>query len=151
MITAVKSLLKYYTNELLDLLQKSMYSLNVYGIKISSIAYADDLSLLALSKVGLQSMLNSVFKYSCKWRFQFNSSKCKLLIFGKKQKELKCCLGNKTICVSECDTVLGVPFITNPAEEVKYYLKVVNKCKSIAYATQAIGSHVVPITPITFS
>ena len=143
-----------FTSKLLENLSKCMYSLNVYGTSICSPAYADDLTVMALSKEGLQMILSLVNKYSTKWRFEFNSSKCKVMVFGNKKKsDLKCNvkLGQNLIDRSECEVLLGTILTDSKAEEILCYENRIEKCKTILYATQSLGSNVVPISPVTGS
>ncbi len=46
---------------------------------------------------------------------------------------------------------LGIGFCTNKKSEISYIGKRISKCKSIVYATQAIGSEHVPMLPVTAS
>ena len=50
---------------------------------VSFVAQADDVALLALSPRELQIMINIVYKYSLKWRFQLDVSKTKIMVFGE--------------------------------------------------------------------
>ena len=49
--------------------------------------YADDLSLIAATPSDLQSMLDIVYDYSNKWRYQFNTTKSVVMVsVGESQK-----------------------------------------------------------------
>ena len=48
--------------------------------------YADDIVLIAKNEKDLQNMIDIVVKYSHKWRFELNSKKTEIVIFGKKDK-----------------------------------------------------------------
>ena len=58
----------------------------MYGSRFCSPAFADDLTVLALSKEGLQAMLHIIHKHSYKWRFDFNPKKCSIMVFGDKKE-----------------------------------------------------------------
>ena len=56
---------------------------------INVIMYADDLVLLSRSKEGLQSCLNQLESYCCKWKLEVNISKTQVMIFNKGGKVIK--------------------------------------------------------------
>ena len=143
-----------FTTKLLEQLSSCMFAIDLYGKKICSPAYADDLTVIALSKEGLQSMLSLVNKYSIKWRFEFNPSKCKTMIFsGKYNCKDKCefKLGKTFINESKCEIMLGTVLTNSKTEEIRCFDSRIENCKKIVYAAQAIGSHVVPVTPVIAS
>ena len=142
-------LYEVFTSKMLEQLQKSSFSLNVYGFNVCSPAYADDLTLISLSEEGLRALLSLVYKYSLKWRFQFNPDKCKIMVFGNQSIQRSFYIGKNVINESSCETLLGVPIVTKTSSEVKYYRKRITKCKNMCYASQAIGSYNVPVTPVT--
>jgi len=41
---------------------------------------ADDMILMAYSSNALQRMIDMCYKYSCKWRFEYNASKCAVIV-----------------------------------------------------------------------
>ena len=53
----------------------SRINAGVMGITI--LLFADDIVLIAKDRRELQALLDVVFEYSCKWRFQFNINKVK--------------------------------------------------------------------------
>jgi hypothetical protein len=56
----------------------------VYGdAKISILAYADDIALIADSEENLQIMLNTLQEYCCKWRLLINNNKTQIMHFKK--------------------------------------------------------------------
>ena len=100
------------TSKLLEQLAKSYFSLNMYGVNICSPAYADDLTIMSLSKEGLQNMLIMVYKYSVKWRFEFNATKCSIMVFGHKKVDIsntKFMLGRVCVKASNAEVLLGTP------------------------------------------
>jgi hypothetical protein len=72
-----------YVNDLI----KNINNLNlgvVYGdAKISILAYADDIALIADSEENLQIMLNTLQEYCCKWRLLINTNKTQIMHFKK--------------------------------------------------------------------
>ena len=141
-----------FENELLRLLKNLRSNANLCDINVACPSFADDISIVSLTKQDMQKMFNTAYEYSCKWRFQFSPQKCKILIFGRDQSpkyEIK--LGNDVIEQSCCETHLGVGLYTNKKSEISYIEKRISKCKSIVYSTQAIGSKHVPMLPVTAS
>ena len=56
--------------------------------KINILVFADDVVLLASSKVEMQRLLDVVHLYSRKWRFFFNVDKCRAIVFTSKRVNL---------------------------------------------------------------
>ena len=143
-----------FTSKLLEQLAKCYFSLNLYGLNICSPAYADDLTIMSLSKEGLQTMLSLVFKYSVKWRFEFNATKCSIMVFGNKKEDIsdsKFMLGKIRVKSSNSEVLLGTPLSNCPKHENFHFDKRIVLCRNMLYVTQSIGSNVVPITPVTAS
>jgi len=128
-----------------------IYALDMYGVPICSPAYADDLTVMSLSCEGLQATLSVAYKYSAKWRFKFNPAKCSVMIFGDKKENYKFRLGKCVIKESKCEVLLGTLLTRDKAEEQKWYDDKIGRCKTMLYAAQSIGNHIVPVTPVTTS
>ena len=60
--------------------------------KIGILMFADDIALIAGEKEKLQKIMDLSYKYSLKWRFNFNYDKCAVMIFDdiKKRKNKLC-------------------------------------------------------------
>ena len=43
----------------------------------------DEMALLALSKFGLQQLMNICFRFSQLWRYLYNALKCAILVFNE--------------------------------------------------------------------
>ena len=145
-------LFQLFTSKLLHELANSMYSLNIYGVKLCCAAFADDLTVLAVSPEALQAILDICYKYSFKWHFQFNPSKCSIMTFGKESKKnllVKFKLGKISIERSKCEILLGTVLSNNKNAAQKCYRKRISSCKTMLYAAQSIGSYVVPLSPVT--
>ncbi len=72
-----------YINELLQTLENSRYGIAIQDIECASPTQADDIALVSLSPQNLQEMLTICGSYSRKWRFHFNTSKTKVMVFGE--------------------------------------------------------------------
>ena len=57
------------------------------GTKLSSLFYADDLTILSRSKLGLQNCLNSLSSFCKSWMLNINPKKTKIMIFQKNTKK----------------------------------------------------------------
>jgi len=106
---------------------------------------------MSTSVDGLQSLVKIAHRYSKKWRFLFNPSKCSILQFGRTQKCIQVKIGENMIKNVRQDKHLGV-VMTDKNDCVKSVMKEkIHQCKAISYSTQALGSHNAPITPKTYS
>ncbi len=74
-------LFQIYFDDLLKDTQNSNNGVKVYDTEIASLSFADDMSLISLSRKELQKMVTIVYKYSTKWKFRFNPPKCIVLTF----------------------------------------------------------------------
>ena len=137
-------------NELLKELNSCIFGANVHGIKIACPSFADDITLIAISKEGIQQLVSKAYQYSKKWRYCYNPQKCKLIVFGKK-KNVKVKIGSHCIEQVQYDKHLGTILTCKSKYEENYIEEVIHSCKSICFATQALGSYCVPVTPISSS
>ena len=100
-----------YINELINTLEGSEYGLCMYNVKLTSPTVADDMMLVALSYTGINAMLDICNSYSKKWRYEYNASKCSVVVFNElaQHKETRCFkLGDNTINETRDDTHLGI-------------------------------------------
>ena len=58
-------------------------------------------------------------------------------------------LSTKIIDQSKCEVLLGTILTQSKAEEIVCFENRIEHCKTILYATQSLGSNVVPVTPVT--
>ena len=79
---------------------------------------ADDIMLLSILIKSMQTMIDTCYRYSCKWRFQYNPSKCAILVFNENKRAhfsssrpLK--LGDSIISEVDSYTHLGVTCYTD--------------------------------------
>ena len=68
---------------LLKPLVESPHSIHIGKICVSAPAYADDLTLNAISVKALQQLLNIVNEFASNWRLRFNPNKCKYLVYDQ--------------------------------------------------------------------
>ncbi len=137
---------------LLKPLTRSPYSIHIDDLCVSCPAYADDLTIIAISVRALQELLNIVYDFSCKWRLQFNPKKCKIIVYGNDRMDHKdFTLGSDIIERCKAHIHVGTTMYPSSSEVSKYVRDKINKCKMIAYSIHAIGSRNAPVTPISGS
>ena len=77
---------------------------------LNNLVFADDIALVANNKKELQKLLKIAEKYARKWKFSFNTKKCKLVMFNKKTQEPKIYLDGDQLEVVDSYKYLGVWF-----------------------------------------
>uniref|UniRef100_A0A8W8LQ95 Reverse transcriptase domain-containing protein n=1 Tax=Magallana gigas TaxID=29159 RepID=A0A8W8LQ95_MAGGI len=100
-----------FINDLLQELQNPNPNTGIHSIRSSNPALADDISCIALSPRGLQTLLNTAYDFSIRWRFKFNASKSNVLYFsptGINNNSLSWKLGHDTIKISKSYNHLGI-------------------------------------------
>ena len=119
-------------------------------IRIGAIAYADDIALVSRSIYGIQSLVARAHNHSKKWRYDFNASKCALLMFPKNVKEnVNVYLGNEIIPIVNGEKHLGVYLSESTPDINKVWDKIhIKSCESICYTTQGLSSHRIPVNPL---
>ena len=89
------------------------------GMPVNCLLYADDLVIISQESEGLQQALNALDKYGQKWHLEINISKSKIMIFNKKGKYIKpsrqFCVRNNNIENVKTFTYLGIILKTNGA------------------------------------
>ena len=70
-------------NDMINELSKAVTSIKIGQHKISCAAFADDITLIGTCENDLQLLFDMAYRYSLKWRFAFNPTKCSVLVFGK--------------------------------------------------------------------
>ena len=71
-----------YIDGLIKELKDSGLGLCLYENNLASPTVADDMCLVTLSKGALDQMMNICFRYSCKWRYEYNARKCAVIVFN---------------------------------------------------------------------
>ena len=104
-----------YINALLEELESSKLGFCVSDIKTCSPTVADDMVLISFSKNGLQNMLDICYRYSCKWRYEYNPNKCGVIVFNESKADFTKCnrkwsLGPNNIKEMESYTHLGIEY-----------------------------------------
>ena len=106
------TLFNVYLNSLLRELKSCEAGVAVdESVKISFLAYADDIVLLSDTEAGLQKLINVVNNWCLRWRMKVNVNKTKIMHIRRKnskctEQEFK--LGTKRIEIVTCYKYLGV-------------------------------------------
>ena len=73
------------------------------------------------------------------------------MIFGDKKENNKFRLEKCVIKERKYKVLLGALLTRDKAEEQKWFDDKIGRCKTMLYAAQSIGNHIVPVTPVTTS
>ena len=104
-----------FKDELINLPVVSKQGLRIKSRSICSTAVADDMLLMALSKLCLDELLRICFLYSCKWRYEYGPLKCSVIVFNETRGHFvksnrKWLLGPHTVKEEERYNYLGTMF-----------------------------------------
>ncbi len=124
-------------NDLIKELKASGIGVNVNDLIISVLAYADDIVLISENPEQLQSLIDIVHKWCCKYRFIINPSKSNVVHFRnppKKRTEFKFLLGN----VAELEVVENYKYLGTFLDEYLTFGKATEVLS--AAANRALGS-----------
>ena len=95
---------KVCINSLLNELMNHCYAISINQLSLPSPSVADDIALLALYPTFLTSLVGMCYKYSTKWRYEFNHTKSDVVTYGEtkpihfeEMKEREWILGDGTV------------------------------------------------------
>ena len=74
---------KVYINSLLNELTNHCYAISIHRLSLHSPSSADDIALLALYPTFLTSLMGMCYKYSTKWRYEFNHTKSGVVTYSE--------------------------------------------------------------------
>ena len=77
---------KVYVNGLLTVLSNHCYAILINGLRVPSLSFTDDISLLTLHPSFLKTFTNICNLYGIKWRYDFNNSKSGVVTFGETKR-----------------------------------------------------------------
>ena len=137
-----------FNNELLEFLQAVQPANKICDLVINTMAYADDVTVIAMSKATLQSLFNIADDYSRQWQFEYNPKKCKILVYGKDvNPENNAYLGNNKLSEVDMEPHLGVVLAKDFRYENEYIKQRIVTCNAINFGIQSLGSYIVPVNP----
>ena len=95
---------KVYINSLLNELRNHCYAISINQLSLPSPSFADDIALLAFCLTFLTFLMGMCYKYSTKWRYEFNLTKTDVVTYGEtkpvhfeEMKERERILGDGTV------------------------------------------------------
>ena len=101
-----------FINDLLCDLENTNAGFGILDVTSNCPTLADDVMCIALSPNSLQSMLNAAYRYSKRWRFDFNADKSRVLCFratgNRLPKQLTWSLGDATVPCKDSYSHLGI-------------------------------------------
>ena len=112
------------------------------------VAYADDEVLIATDPVKLQILLNIAYRHSMIWRYRYNATKSKVMVYGAKGNQDRWTLGDDVLEVVEEYTHLGVLMSTR-AETRKRIEGAMMKARRAFYARCPTGINISRTSPLT--
>ncbi|MCP3891899.1 MAG: hypothetical protein GY702_23985, partial [Desulfobulbaceae bacterium] len=141
-----------YDNILIKSLTDSLCGLRIEDMKLVCPAFADDIVVMSTNISSLQTLMDLVYCFSCKWRLNFNANKCALVVYGRDNTPLKdLTLGRSIIKRKPAHTYLGTLLSAQTNEMKNYVTSRIQATKGSAYNIKAIGSRIAPVTPISAS
>ena len=125
-----------YVNDLLKDLELSGYGAKVMSVSCGNPAFADDVSLLALTPFHLQKMVDIVFKFCEHWSVSINVAKSSVTVFTKSRSQpiANIVYGDCPIIQTDSFVHLGILYSYN----LKYKDKI---CQRLQKAKNALFSN----------
>ena len=121
-----------FGNDLLIEMQEFHPGMKVCEEVVNCVAFADDITLMATCKADLQTMFDAAYRYSNKWRYEYNPTKCAVMIFGKDgQPRENILLGRHVIKVSETEPHLGSVLAVTDKLQWEFIKKRIKCCQCI--------------------
>jgi len=79
-----------FINDLIAELKEKKVGVQVCGVFLNGLFFADDIALMAESPEHLQSLLDTAVEFSKRWKLAFNIQKCKIVIFNRRDDTKLC-------------------------------------------------------------
>ncbi|MES9881007.1 MAG: reverse transcriptase family protein [Sedimenticola sp.] len=131
------TLFSIYVNDLADRLKSLNCGIDIDGYNLCVLLYADDIAIIAPNEESLQTMLNEVNNWCCKWRMTLNQNKTKVIHFRPvsiEQTNFSFTCGSLNIDVAQKYKYLGLWF----TEDLDMKFAVSELAKSAGRALSAI-------------
>ncbi len=149
--TFIKSTILRFFDDLINELQDCGHIVKIYDVEEDSLAFADDIDIISLSRNGLQKMSDISYRYSRKWRFKFSAPKCIVMTFGHSLDQQPITLGGEllmevTFCIN-----LGTRMYSKPEHELEEVENRIAKSYKKVWMLKSIGSRSVQMNPMTFA
>ena len=116
------------------------------GIPAACPTYADDIALISLFKVTMQTLLDIAYQHSRKWKYDFNPKKSSTIVIGKDISPATVLnLGNQVLPVMTKEKHLGVPLASSSQDLEDMINERIIKARSLFYAMLGVGGLQVPV------
>jgi hypothetical protein len=131
-------LFNFFLNELLEQNEALGIGAQLGSYNTSTLAYCDDLLILASNERQMSSLLDSCYQYACKWKLSFNASKS--VSYSLWQTNLSCfSIGNVSIPVASNGFIyLGLP-IGNSKFVEDFFINKMRKVEKSMYSLRSLG------------
>ena len=141
-----------FVNDLLRLIKNSGHGISVLNHITTSPIHADDLALQAMYKPSLNISLSIVYDYSVKWRYEFNTDKTVLMIWGKDMApNISIKFGDNMLSPNTTCKHMGVQMCNDAKKMRDIYEERINSARKIVYASRGLGSEHLPVPPKVMS
>ncbi len=114
-------LFEIFINPMLEELKASRFGACIADIPVACPSFADDGALVTLSQYAIQKQVDVTVRFSQKWRFQFSSPKCLVMVFGKCDNNLSIKMNDVTLKGVVCSKHLGTILSSKPKDDVVAY------------------------------
>ena len=142
---------QFFSNDLLRQLKNENAGARIGEFTLTCPAFADDLTIIAPSRKGLQKLIDVAYEHSVKWRYKFSPKKCAVIACGKPQPDQPFNLGPDLIEIVPAHDHVGTLLTESKKEKIRYIQKRVDTCTKPGYAALSIGTCYAPMTPISAS
>ncbi|OOZ37539.1 RNA-directed DNA polymerase, partial [Solemya elarraichensis gill symbiont] len=142
-----------YMNDLSLALETSGFGMKLGHITCSNPTLADDTVLIARSPVLLQRMLDICFAYSTDWKFQYNPTKCSIVIFGMNKtykSNFDFRLGNAPLKLATEQDHLGM-VVSDKLTSSEMVKKAVQKGRKKVFAILGMGDEFLQSNPLVLT
>ena len=144
-------LFQIYLDDLLHELQNTELGVKVNDLMIVAPSFADDITLVTLSKRNLQILMNICKDHGDKWKYKFSAPKSVVMRFGENKEVMNIKMGDESVKEVESCTHLGIPLYSNCNEELELIEERIVEAYKRVWMLVSIGSRSVQMNPITFS
>ena len=141
------SLFNFYINDLIEECHLSGAGIAFIDMIISIIVFCDDICLLSLNLQNMQLLLRICENFSKKWALEFNTMKCKFIVFGSnKFNNSSLLLNNSELSFTSNIKYLGLEFNAN-FDMSNFFLNKFNSVSKSFFSLNAFGFKPAGINP----
>ena len=142
----------FFFNALLTELKEQCRGARIGSIVVPSPTFADDLTVVALTKAALNHLFGVANRYSNRWRFVFSAEKTLAMVFGDDiDPGIDITLGGQKVTVVDGCTHVGIPVTCNRTAERRLVEEKVAACRRSFYSICGLSNAETPLPPLTAS